>query len=904
MNSLRISLINLLGLYLIFSEEHSGCCSDTVWQPPRPSISHLRAFSDNQSLVVSWLVNHSALVGNINELQISRTEDHTVIYSKNVSAPSPDSHEYAWTWTSDLPLECVHHSVRIRYFYNQSVPSPWSKWVTNYGVEATDKTKIFPVDRVLREGTSAMFCCVPAVGLKISSITFYDSKYPLISIGARVKAIVVDNLTIRKDCINAVSLSCSDTSGNICHTWNFVSSPPQKPRNLSCTTSQMTTVTCTWDPDKNRYQYDRNKQTHTLHLQKSDQAPINCEPSSCTFPAIPQLEEYNISVVVKDQLGEETESYSFNISERVLPFVEINRVSPGVTDTAVSWTVRGNLTQLNLLCQVNVDPGSTTKLNCNSVNDPCKVKLEQLLPDSRYSTRVRCSVNGRLWGKWTKPISFKTYRLVTLNLWRKIKQMSDPRSRQVTLLWTTHVHGSATTVTIQGYTVQWSQEGLNRTEWKDGGQTRAEVSIGPGQCNFTVQAVPDTGPSISAHITIPKLDDSENLPVGKRLKSSTAGGFTLSWAEQDTATCGNTVEWCNLGSAVPCTLEWIKMPEGNNTLFLPASKFKAGCRYTFNIYGCTENGHRLLEIQTGYSQELGAVKPPVLVEPVERTPSSVKLEWRYNEDDPAHLAFITGYVVTVQEGHTARGAEDSLKNNFSLSVEDPRNKSLTIEGLRQSHDYVFSVMALTQKGPGQAASITVRTRTNYSAHLTSILTPILLLLGCTILLWRQRKMLKRGLKEIFAYPAGMNIKTSELENFLHETIERMQSRNVEECISCDIEILNTCPQVNETTTLSRPEPLNTPPSPGSQSSTSSLSPSRVPLQDYCQHSAMLLCEGPAPQQMACISNKNYFYSLLEENSEPKEVTATEIKSSFEPSDCAQESYSVTYGYISSDTLQV
>lgn len=35
-----------------------------------------------------------------------------------------------------------------------------------------------------------------------------------------------------------------------------------------------------------------------------------------------------------------------------------------------------------------------------------------------------------------------------------------------------------------------------------------------------------------------------------------------------------------------------------------AGNFKAGCGYTFKIYGCIANEHRLLEIQTGYSQEL------------------------------------------------------------------------------------------------------------------------------------------------------------------------------------------------------------------------------------------------------------------------------------------------------------
>lgn len=48
----------------------------------------------------------------------------------------------------------------------------------------------------------------------------------------------------------------------------------------------------------------------------SDKAPFTCEQSSCTFPAVPHLQNYNISVWVKDKLGEEMERYSFNISDR------------------------------------------------------------------------------------------------------------------------------------------------------------------------------------------------------------------------------------------------------------------------------------------------------------------------------------------------------------------------------------------------------------------------------------------------------------------------------------------------------------------------------------------------------------------------------------------------------------
>ncbi|XP_076587335.1 leukemia inhibitory factor receptor isoform X2 [Chaetodon auriga] len=872
-----------------------------VWQPPRPSISHLQAISDKQTLLVSWLVNHRGLVGDIYEIQIGRTENHTVIYNRNMSLFSVDSDNYTWTWTSDLPLECVDHSVRVRHFFNQCVPSPWSNWITNYGAQAKDKTKIFPYQRVLREGNSAMFCCVPPNGVNIASIAFNDNKYPLISIGDRVKAIAVDNLTIPARVIKALSLRCTDATGKTSYAWNYVSFPPQKPRNLSCVTSDMTAVTCTWDSGRKRYPHDRNKQTHTLYIENSDQAPINCEPLSCTFPAIPLLEEYSINVVVENQLGVETQSYSFNISDRVFPVVKWDRVIPRVTNTTVSWIIQGNWSQLNLLCQVTTDPGSTTELSCKGVSGLCKNKLEHLLPNTRYSSRVRCSVNGRLWGEWTQPISFTTYPLVTLDVWRRIKQLSATNCRQVTLLWTPLVPGSAATVNIQGYIVQWSHEGKNWTEWKDSGQTQTEVSIGPGQYDFTVQAVLPTGSTIPAHITVPQRDDGETLPLEKRLNSSTDAGFNLSWAQKDTATCGYTVEWCILGDVVmPCTLRWMKVPDGNNTLSLPAGHFKAGWRYTFNIYGCTEHGHRLLEIQTGYSQEL-TVQSPTLVEPVQSTSSSVTLEWRYIEDDPAHLAFITGYLVTVQEVGSDTLPGHNAANLFNVSVADPRRKSVTIEGLQQNQDYAFSVSALTKDGPGQPASITIRTRTDYSAHLARILTPILLLLCCTILLWSQRKTLKSGLKGIFAYPAGMNIKPPEFDSFLHEASERLQSQQMEECSSCDLEILNTRPVVNGTITPSDLEPLNTPPSPGSQPPRSIFSLSCVSLQeDYCPQSATALWDRTAPRQMVCVTNKTYFHTMEADLTAAQQAVFSEIN---ESSESLQETCSIEYyGYISYDTF--
>lgn len=55
-----------------------------VLQPVKLNISHLQNASDKQSLMVSWLVNHSDLVQGIYEIQISRTENHTIIYNVSI----------------------------------------------------------------------------------------------------------------------------------------------------------------------------------------------------------------------------------------------------------------------------------------------------------------------------------------------------------------------------------------------------------------------------------------------------------------------------------------------------------------------------------------------------------------------------------------------------------------------------------------------------------------------------------------------------------------------------------------------------------------------------------------------------------------------------------------------------
>ncbi len=121
--------------------------------------------------------------------------------------------------------------------------------------------------------------------------------------------------------------------------------------------------------------------------------------------------------------------------------------------------------------------------------------------------------------------------------------------------------------------------------------------------------------------------------------------------------------------------------------------------------------------------------------------------------------------------------------------------------------------------------------------------------------------------------------------------ERLQAPEVEQCSSCDIEILNVKPPLNETTT----QPLNTLPSPGSSPSTSSPSCVLLPA-DYCPQSG--LCGRPAHQQMICVTNKSYLSTVEEDLTEKQGI----ISENTEPSESLQESCSVVFGYISNDTF--
>ncbi|KAI5627479.1 leukemia inhibitory factor receptor [Silurus asotus] len=179
----------------------------------------------------------------------------------------------------------------------------------------SSRARLFPAQEVLQEGSSIFFCCIPPDGARVTAIHFSNTPYPLINIGRRVRAIRVLQLNIT---MMGVNLVCQDDSGNERAVLNYVTFPPEKPKNLSCATRNLKNIVCSWTPGREPNLSSVRRRRYTLHILNSHGVMFPCDkrPSSCEFPVLPDLIFYNISVVVKNSLGEERESYAFNITHR------------------------------------------------------------------------------------------------------------------------------------------------------------------------------------------------------------------------------------------------------------------------------------------------------------------------------------------------------------------------------------------------------------------------------------------------------------------------------------------------------------------------------------------------------------------------------------------------------------
>ncbi|XP_048044668.1 leukemia inhibitory factor receptor isoform X1 [Megalobrama amblycephala] len=778
----------MLLIFILFENaEGWNSSSDTV-----PNIIKLQAL-DMWRLEMAWTMNQKEEHKyQTYEIQVGRSTNMDIVDSMNVSRGPLDT-VHTMVWTSQLPLNCVDHSVRIRLISDASPSSSWSLWKTNYGetnLAHNNEPRMFPDEQVLREGSTVMFCCIFPKETNITSMYFSNTEYrDVINISPQVKAIRVEN--IKATNLYGVNFYCKKNNPAL----NYFTFPPDKPQDFRCETKDMRNINCSWKIRRDTDLQVPLRRKYTLLISDSGAVSFNTEsnPTSCSFEVIPQQINYNITLLVTNSLGQESETYIFNITKRVFPVPERLDVTAGVLDSVVVLQLNGTFKGLLLVCQIELEPGGTIQELDKDGSDSMQhytFRLQHLKPSTQYSTRGRCAVQGNAWGQWTPQRQFNTKLLVTVDLWRRIR---DVPNRTVTLVWK-NVSSDAKSY-IEVYEVCVSNSNPQRSVCMNVTQTNVELPLDIHKCDVTVRAVTQSGLSIPSHITIPSAYTAEILKK-KRIKGNEKG-FQLTWTRDSAATCDYIVEWCMLGSAPPCNLEWRKVPANQTSLNLNP-EFTAGVQYTFTVYKCNAEGHRPHEKQIGYLKEQEPTQYPTLDSNPNITWSSVNLKWSFNEEDPSHAGFITRYVIKVQEDSEAGSDLISFKKHF---LDDPHSKSFTVSGLKEDQPYTFHLAACTNAGCGPETTATFRTRKNYYLLMAKISIPLLVLVGCCVCLWLHRSMLR--------FPFGfLHIKALDLDEDLYEASEKIHSLRIEDCTWCDVEILDMPPTAAEKTWLASEEDLS------------------------------------------------------------------------------------------------
>ncbi|XP_048854251.1 oncostatin-M-specific receptor subunit beta [Brienomyrus brachyistius] len=747
-------------------------------------IDDVVANNTTQELSVKWRINLdddgqrniTFIIQIARGKNLSKVYETIVHFDRNIGDGT-----LQWKWISEWPLQCTDHSVRIKRL-SDSFAANWSQWKTNSGVRAPDdEPRIFPFQQLLREGSSGHFCCIVPRRGKIRSFTFKHISRPHSLIDEGVYGIIVNNLNRTNEF--GILATCEDSNAQKARTLNYVSVPPQKPRNIKCETHDMEHVSCSWDTDTP----PSLKYSFTYHciltLQNATITGTQDMYNQCTFQAMPDQKEYNMTVRVTNSLGEESESLGFLITDIVSPEVQLLAVMPATRHANVSFFVKGNFSRFNLSCQVKTSDGNLTGKETlkGLTGSRYQITVGGLQPLEQYTLLVCCSLVGsaRGFGQWISSQRFTTHAeppSVSLDLWRAVHQSSGTRS--VTVMWKIIYNNNNSKTDISAYEVQFG----NSKQIVTGQDTNhTSINISLSTCSIAVRAVNEAGSSLPSYIVVPSFrSKSVTSPKAKRVSGYPVQGIPLSWEACDWATCGYTVDWSK-ATEPNQVVNWVKVPVGSTNLTLSAEWFEPGCRYTFRVFGCHGNEHVLAEAFTGYAEELEPRRKPTL-NPVSISSSSALLSWEFNDDDPADPGFITGYRVTVN-------VTDSLQLVFREQLNDLHIKKVIVEKLRDGTKYTFGVQAYTKAGFGPPDETTATSPSNHTGLLIQLLIPLLLLLGAGILVSYYSKRIKAHVGPFFFTPVKLTARKLEMSSSLYEVSEKIKALKVEDCPCSSIDVL-------------------------------------------------------------------------------------------------------------------
>ncbi|XP_062455974.1 oncostatin-M-specific receptor subunit beta isoform X2 [Rhea pennata] len=719
-----------------------------------------------QRLLVEWDVGKSAHDAELSmsfEIQVNRTEENMIVWTEfhNVTLDKSGKPLH-WSWDSDLPLECMSHSVRIRSKAETSkIWSQWSLWETVLGLDTSNSSgpQIFPDEKVVEEGFDISLCCIGRKGLIIKKFFLYPAVHNYSRTNTQIGLLSVKNVSHQE--VPHITVYCQEScEEDECYNQAvfFVGKPPDIPTDFSCQTQDMKTIICTWSQGGDTYLYGNHSTRYTLFEEFSQNlvpCTVSCsEQCSCSWD-IKQQRVYNVTLTVENPLGKKTVVDVFDVTHRIYPSAPF-QLWEECTDIEITLYWKHRNKGIELFCETEVlHPDGKAELHNSSSTQfqYASITLNGLQPYTEYTVRVRCGVAKHFWrwSEWSEARTIRTEEATPsgkLDIWREITPVLG--GRNVTLFWKPASSFRANGRSIS-YEITWEKvEEDSKPEHISISSVynNTRISIDNHPYKISIMAKNNVNYSLPSVVIIPGVAGTEKELSISDLKedqvNSTDDGIFISWEPRNTYD-SYIIDWCNFPKLQPCDLQWKRFGPNTSSALISSASFVPGVRYNFHIYGSVANTVYLLEKKTGYFKELPSPLDPT-VEKVHLTFHAVTVSWDSYPTDESQPGFVRGYHVYVSPLQEDCNLKESKKHILSdgsvlckYTIENPEEKRYTVKHLMPNTKYKLVVKAYTGGGETPIANfVYIETPFNSNVLYLLVLLVIVPLLVAALCHWKMK----------------------------------------------------------------------------------------------------------------------------------------------------------------------
>uniref|UniRef100_F1MGK8 Oncostatin-M-specific receptor subunit beta n=1 Tax=Bos taurus TaxID=9913 RepID=F1MGK8_BOVIN len=735
--------------------------------PLTPESLNVSINSTKQCMHLQWTVHNPDYHQEFKmvfQIQISRFKASNVIWLENYSTTVKRNQVLHWSWESELPLECAIHFVRMRTMVDDArIPAPrlWSNWSSWEKADAQNSLGdhplyVFPKDKLVEEGSNVTVCYISMnhqdnISCYLEDVLIYGRQ-----LDQNVWAFEFKNVSfIRKTGTNFYCKGQGDPEGVVL----LVSKVLEEPKNFSCETQDLKTLTCTWDPgnDTGLIQLP----SYTLFESFSGKKTLCKHRNRCDWQVTQDSQEmYNFTLVAENYFRKRSVSILFNLIHGVHPMAPYSLFPKSVsaTNATVTWKVY-------------------------SIG-------------SKYMARVRCAYADHFW-KWSELISqnFTTAEAAPSeapDVWRDVTFVSGHPT--VTLFWKplSKVHANGKILFYNVVVENLDEPSSLKVLSVPAPANSTKVTLNQSSYQICVTAHNSVGPSPASTVAISGHPGNENVEEGRM--NGTEDGFPMSWKPQSRNATGYVVEWCDSPQHLPCVLRWKNLGPTNTDTVISSGAFRPGVRYNFRIYEIsTKRMAHLLEKKAGYLKELAPSYNPK-VNMSNLTSHSFTLSWK-DYPTESQTGFIQGYYVylkskTGEKCH--RGFEKTFLTDNSVcckyTIDNPDQKTFVVKDLQPESAYEFLVTPYTSAGEGPLDDFRkVTTPDEYSHILIHIILPmVFFVFVIMIICYLKSQWLKDKCYPDIPDP----YKSSVLSLIKFKENPHITIMNVNDCVPDAIEVVN------------------------------------------------------------------------------------------------------------------